>query len=75
MQRHRLPASFSNVIGEPGHTKPQAAKLRHGVSYCGCMECVLLSTWIEGLPAPRKIGNLRYQYSRRDRKHRFHRWK
>jgi hypothetical protein len=27
-------ASFSNVIGEPGHTKPQAAILRHGVSYC-----------------------------------------
>lgn len=27
--------SFSNVIGEPGHTKPQATRLRQGVSDCG----------------------------------------
>ncbi len=30
MQRHRLPSKLSNVIGEPGHTKPQAARLRQG---------------------------------------------
>ena len=33
--RHRLPASFSNVIGEPGHTKPHTARLRQRVSYRG----------------------------------------
>jgi len=26
MQRHRLPSKLSNVIGEPGHTKPRAAR-------------------------------------------------
>jgi len=33
--RHRLPARSTNLIGEPGHTKPPAARLRHGVSNSG----------------------------------------
>jgi len=30
MQRHRLPSKLSTVIGEPGHTKPQAAGVGPG---------------------------------------------
>src|SRR5215210_5222343 len=53
--------SFSNVIGEPGHTKPQAARLRHGVSCSGCFGCALLSTLIERLPTLRIKGSLTFQ--------------
>jgi hypothetical protein len=53
-------ASFSIVIGEPGHTKPRAAKVRSGKGYCGLV-CTLLSTLIEGLSVPLKTGNRPYQ--------------
>ena len=33
--RHRLPVRCSKLIGEPGHTKPYAARLRPGVSNGG----------------------------------------
>ena len=49
-------ASFSIVIGEPGHTKPRAAKVGLGKGYSGLF-CTLLSTLIEGLSIPRKTGN------------------
>ena len=50
-------ASFSNVIGEPGH-KTTRRQGRPGTGYCGLFGCVLLSTLIEGLPVPRETGNL-----------------
>jgi hypothetical protein len=55
-------ASFSNVIGEPGHTKPQAARRLQGRELLWvCIGCALLSTLTEGLPTPRKTGNLRFR--------------
>jgi hypothetical protein len=56
-------ASFSNVIGEPGHTKPQAARTTLGRKLLWFVLVFVLSTWTEGLPAPRKTGNLRFRYS------------
>lgn len=57
-------ASFSNVIGEPGHTKPHAAKRLQGIELpVVCIGCALLSTLTEGLPTPRKTGYLRFGYS------------
>ena len=53
-------ASFSNVIGEPGHTKPQAARIAPGHKLLWFVVGGLLSTWTEGPPAPRKTGNLRF---------------
>ena len=35
MQRHRLPSKLSIVIGEPGHTKPRAARVGPGKGYRG----------------------------------------
>ena len=33
--RHRLPSKLSTVIGEPGHTKPRAARVGLGRGDCG----------------------------------------
>jgi hypothetical protein len=52
-------ASFSNVIGEPGHTKPQAARRLQGRELLWFVLGALLSTLTEGLPTPRKTGNLK----------------
>ena len=53
-------ASFSIVIGEPGHTKPRAARISSGKGYCGLV-CTLLNTLIEGLSIPPKTGNRPFQ--------------
>ena len=58
--RHRLPSKLSNVIGEPGHTKPRAAKAGLGEGNVVCLGA-LLSTLIEGLPTLRIISNLTFQ--------------
>ena len=50
-------ASFQNVIGEPGHTKPRAARVGSGKGSVVCFGCALLSTLIEELSIPRKTGN------------------
>ena len=53
-------ASFSNVIGEPGHTKhaPPGQALAKALWF---VLGVLLSTLIEGLSIPRKTGTLTFQ--------------
>ena len=53
--------SFSKCIGEPGHTKPHAAALRHRAYAEVLILVALLSTLIEGLPTPRARGNLTFQ--------------
>jgi len=54
--RHRLPSKLSNVIGEPGHTKPRAAGLTLAKALWLGLGA-LLSTLIEGLSISRKTGN------------------
>src|ERR1051326_8274599 len=56
-------ASFSNMIGEPGHTKPSRSTTPGQRATVVCIGCALLSTLTEGLPTPRKTGNLRFRYS------------
>lgn len=58
--RHRLPASFSNVIGEPGHTNHRPRGYATAQATVVCLGA-LLRKLREGLPMPRKTGNLRFQ--------------
>ena len=53
---------FFELIGEPGHTEPKAARLRRGRKLEVLLsEWALLSTLTAGLPTLRKIGNPSFQ--------------
>lgn len=50
------------LIGEPGHTEPQAARLLRGRTLeVLFLLCALLSTLTAGPPTLRKAGNLTFQ--------------
>src|SRR6185503_14139253 len=51
-------ARFFELFGEPGHTEPEAARLRRGRKLEVLLsEWALLSTLTAGLPTLRRIGN------------------
>ena len=55
-------ARFFELIGEPGHTEPEAARLRRGRKLEVVLsEWALLSTLTAGLPTLRKTGNPSFQ--------------